>query len=122
MVLAHESLNRSPKKNWVENAGQLPAYIQHIAKDIHEEKGVPLSIAIPTAIAAVKRWAAGVGNVSPETRAKAAAAVAEWEALKVKAHAKSLSITEQVRVIDLAVSPPKRTLLARLLSRMKGSS
>jgi phage head maturation protease len=87
--LTHEPLDRSPKKNWVEMAGQLPAYIQHIAKDIHEEKGVPLDVAIPTAIAAVKRWAAGGGNVNPDTRAKAAAAVAEWEALKAKSHARS---------------------------------
>jgi HK97 family phage prohead protease len=87
--VGHESLDRSPKKNWVELAGQLPAYIQHIAKDIHEQQGVPLSVAIPTAIAAVKRWASGVGNVKADTRAKAAAAVAEWEALKAKSHARS---------------------------------
>lgn len=87
--VGHESLDRSPKKNWVEKSGQLPGYIQHIAKDIHEQKGVPLSTAIPTAIAAVKRWAAGGGNVNADTRAKAAQAVAEWEALKAKAHMKS---------------------------------
>lgn len=87
--MAHEPLNRSPRKNWVENAGELPAYIQHIARDIHEQKGLPLSAAIPTAIAAVKRWAAGGGNVNADTRAKAAQAVAEWEALKAKSHARS---------------------------------
>lgn len=87
--MAHESLNRSPKKNWVEMAGQLPAYIQHIANDLHQEQGMPLERAIPTAIAAVKRWAAGGGNVKPETRAKAAKAVAEWEALKAKSRARA---------------------------------
>lgn len=82
--MVHEPLDRSPKKNWVEKSGQLPAYIQHIAKDIHEKGGKSLSHAIAIAIAAVKRWATGQGNVNADTRAKAAAAVAEWEALKVK--------------------------------------
>lgn len=85
--MTHESLNRSPKKNWVEKAGQLPAYIQHIAKDIHEEKGVPLEKAIPMAIAAVKKWARGGDDVNPDTQAKAAKAVAEWEKLKAASHA-----------------------------------
>jgi hypothetical protein len=80
--LAHESLDRSPKKNWVERAGQLPAAIQHMAKDIHEERGLPLEQAIPIAISQAKKLAAK-GN------AKYVAAVAEWEALKAKSHAKS---------------------------------
>jgi phage head maturation protease len=87
--MAHEPLNRSPKKNWVEMAGELPAYIQHIAKDLAEKQGMPMERAIPTAIAAVKRWAAGGGDVKPDTRAKAAAAVAEWEKLKAKSHART---------------------------------
>lgn len=90
LKLAHESLNRSPKRNWIEAVGgQLPAYIQHIAKDISEERGVPLDRAIPIAIGTVKRWARGGGGVKGDTIAKAAAAVAEWEALKAKAHAKT---------------------------------
>jgi hypothetical protein len=84
LALAHESLDRSPKKNWVENSGQLPAYIEHIAKDLHEERGMPLSRAIATAISRVKVWAAGGDHVKPDTQAKAAQAVAEWEALKAK--------------------------------------
>lgn len=82
--LSHESLDRSPKKNWVENSGQLPAYIQHIAKDLHEERGMPLSRAIATAISRVKVWAAGGDHVKPDTQAKAVKALAEWEALKAK--------------------------------------
>jgi phage head maturation protease len=78
------SLDSSPKKNWVENAGELPGYIREIARSIHEKRGMPLEQAIPIAIAQVKRWAAGGGDVEPDTRAKAAAAVAEWEALKAK--------------------------------------
>jgi hypothetical protein len=88
LAMGHESLDRSPKKNWVENAGQLPAYIQHIAKDLHEERGMPLSRAIATAISRCKAWAAGGDNVKPDTRAKAAKAIAEWEALKAKNKAK----------------------------------
>lgn len=79
--MRHESLNRSPRKNWVELAGELPAMVQHIAKDIHEERGIPLSMAIPIAIAQVKKLAAK-GNK------EAAKAVAEWEALKAKSKAR----------------------------------
>lgn len=88
-ALGHESLDHSPKKNWVEESGQLPAYIQHIAKDLHEERGMTLSHAIAVAISKVKKWAAGGDNVKADTRAKAAAAVAEWEALKAKNAARS---------------------------------
>lgn len=107
MALTDESLNVSPKKNWVESAGQLPRYIRKIALDIHEQKGVPLSVAIPTAIAAVKRWASGAGNVNADTRAKAQAAVAEWERLKAKAHTKNLTAAKARRVIDLARKAPR---------------
>lgn len=78
------SLNRSPRKNWVEDAGELPPYIREIARSIERKRGMPLSQAIPIAIAQVKKWAAGGENVSAATRAKAAKAVAAWEALKAK--------------------------------------
>lgn len=90
--LAHkpgESLDRSPKKNWVERAGGLPKYINDIAHDLHTERGMTISRAIATAISKVKKWAAGGDNVKPDTRAKAAAALAEWETLKAKSKAKS---------------------------------
>jgi len=38
---------------------------------------------------AVKRWAAGEGHVTAKTRAKAAEAVAHWEALKAASHARA---------------------------------
>jgi hypothetical protein len=47
------------------------------------------SQAIQMAVGVVKRWAAGEGNVTAKTRAKAAAAVAEWEAKKAASHAKT---------------------------------
>ncbi len=79
------SLNHSPKKNWVEKNGGLPNYICHIAKAVGKGSGSGGSIAI--AIGVAKKWASGAGKVTPATRAKASAAVAQWEALKARAHA-----------------------------------
>lgn len=82
------SLDRNPgKSNWVQDNGGLPNYICHIVKAIHGD-GMDVSRAIAIAVGRVKKWAAGVGDVDPDTRAKAAKAVAEWEALKAKARAK----------------------------------
>jgi 2'-5' RNA ligase len=78
------SLDRSPKKNWVENTGELPGYVREIARSIERKRGVPLSRAIALAIGAIKRWARGGGDVDVDTRAKAAAALASWEALKAR--------------------------------------
>lgn len=83
------SLDRSPKENWVDKVGGLPSYIERIAKHLHSERGMTISHAIAAAINRVKKWAAGGQNVSPETRAKAAKAVAEWEAKKAKSRAKT---------------------------------
>jgi hypothetical protein len=80
------SLNKSPKKNWVDKAGHLPNYICHIAKAVGKH-GHSTSGSIAIAIGTVKKWAAGGGGVNADTRAKAARAVAQWEALKAKAHA-----------------------------------
>jgi hypothetical protein len=79
------SLNRSPRKNWVEQAGDLPGYIREVARAIEREQGLALDRAIPIAIGRIKKWARGGGDVTAETRAKAATAVAAWEALKAKA-------------------------------------
>ncbi len=65
---------------------QLPAYIQNVAKALMRN-GKSKSQAIQIAIGTVKNWAEGKGNVSPEVRAAAAKAVAEWEAAKAKARA-----------------------------------
>lgn len=82
-------------KNWVTEtpapdstlggAGALPKYISFIAGRLHEQ-GHSTSEAIALAVAAVKRWAAGGGDhVSPVVRARAAAALAEWEAKRALA-------------------------------------
>jgi hypothetical protein len=84
------SLAKKPgKNNWVEHTspGHLPNYICHIAKAIHRGKGHDTSSAIAIAVGVAKNWAHGHGKVTPATRAKAARAVAQWEALKAKAHA-----------------------------------
>jgi len=95
---SHPSLERAPGKadNWVEKAGGLPPYIERIAKHLHSDKGMTISHAIATAVNTVKRWCQG-GTVSktsgpeksqgvtPQTKAKACAAVAQWNAKKAKA-------------------------------------
>lgn len=77
------SLDRSPEKNWVENAGNLPPYIRKLARAI-EKEGHDLSSAIAIAIGRSKDWAKGGDGVDADTQAKAAKAVAQWEALKAK--------------------------------------
>jgi 2'-5' RNA ligase len=75
---------------WGDKTAQLPAYIQNIAhallRDGHDE-----SEAIQLAVGAVRRWAAGGGKVTPEVRAAAAAALAEWEKLKAE-HSKTKAL------------------------------
>ena len=77
-------LDWSPKKNWVENAGGLPKYIEDIALALIRDHGMKREHAIPVAINRVKKWAAGADGTKPDTKVKAAAALAEWEALKAK--------------------------------------
>jgi len=86
--LAGCTLNKSPGKNWVEGAGGLPEYICRIARAIHRT-GKTVSQAIAIAVSRVKKWAAGADDVDADTRAKAAKALAQWEALKVKNKAKT---------------------------------
>lgn len=79
----YATLNKSPKKNWVENAGGLPAYVRGVARGIAKSHGGNVtSRDIAIAIARMKVWAAGGGHVSPAVQAAAAKAVAQWEAMK----------------------------------------
>ena len=66
---------------------RLPGYIREIAHALIRA-GHPKSRAIQLAIGVAQRWARGEGKVKASTRAKAAAAVAEWEAAKAAARAK----------------------------------
>ncbi len=78
--------------NWVEavqkprgkHPSSLPPYIEGIARHL-QAKGMSTSHAIASAINTVKKWAAGGGNVTPATQAKATTAVAQWEKMKAKA-------------------------------------
>jgi hypothetical protein len=76
--------NKKGKTNWVEKSGGLPSYINRIAKHLHSEKGMDVSKAIASAVNTVKKWCAGGDNVKADTKAKACAAVAEWEAKKAQ--------------------------------------
>lgn len=80
------TLNRSRRRNWVENSPmkRLPKYIRIVANGLLKN-GHSVSRAIALAVAAVKRWARGGDNVRPKVQAAAAAAVAQWEALKASA-------------------------------------
>ena len=77
------SLDASPKKNWVENAGGLPPYVRKLARGIMKS-GKSKEQAIAIAISRVKKWAAGGDDVDADTRAKSAKAAAQWEAAKAK--------------------------------------
>jgi hypothetical protein len=93
---------------WRDKSRKLPDYIENVARGIMQGGVADKSRAIATAIAAVKRWAAGGGKVSPEVRAAAAKAIAEWEALKASAHAHAnesggaVSLTWNGQAVDLA--------------------
>lgn len=87
-------LDRSPRKNWVEEQGGLPSYIERIA--IHlVRKGFSHQRAIATAILTAKRWCAtgevhqwpGIQRINMGSRAQACAAVARWEQMKAAARA-----------------------------------
>lgn len=76
------------KDNWLEAQGDtLDPFIRAIAHALMRN-GKSRSHAIAIAIATVKRWAAGGGEVTAKTRAKAVKAVARWEKSKLKAAAK----------------------------------
>jgi hypothetical protein len=84
---------------------QLPAYIQNIAA-VLQRNGHSESQAIQLAIGACQRWARGGGNVSPEVRAAAAKAIAEWSAAKATAHSHANDGTEAVELaFDEALHP-----------------
>lgn len=111
-----------PRDNWVEATGQLPSYIERIAKHLHYEQGYTISRAIATAINTVKRWARGGTvrangghRVTPKTQAQAAKALAEWTALKARNRARTAArdhtapTGERGDVVDLVKPADKLT-------------
>ncbi|HJT94808.1 MAG TPA: phage portal protein, partial [Mycobacterium sp.] len=90
-------------KNWVTSVGGLPLFIRAIAHALMRN-GHSESEAIQLAVGVVQNWASGRGKVKPETKAKAAAALAEWEAKKAASHAKSAAKRGALNA-DLVQSP-----------------
>ena len=81
--------------NWVEAVGgEIPDYISQIALALIRS-GKTKSQAISIAISRCKAWAAGGDGVNADTRAKAAKAIAEWNALRAKAAAKKAAKTKK---------------------------
>lgn len=81
------SLDESPGSNWVQEAGGLPEYLCEVARAV-KRTGKSTSQAIAIAVSRMKVWATGKG-VDKDTQAKAAKALAEWEAKRAKTHAKT---------------------------------
>ena len=69
------------KQNWVDKAGGLPPFIRAVAHALIRA-GHSQSQAIQLAVGVIRRWAAGGGDVTAKTRAKAAATIARWDAMK----------------------------------------
>jgi hypothetical protein len=82
-----ELLNKPGKTNWVEKSGGLPSYIKRIAKHL-QANGMAEGHAIAAAHNTCVRWAAGGDGVTAATQAKAAAALAEWNAKAAAGHGK----------------------------------
>lgn len=108
MACKHPPLPNKPGDNWVSKQGGLPEMIDCVARAIFhsgKSKG-DVSKAVQLAVGAVENWASGQGNVTPRTRAKAEAAVAEFKAKAAKSKAetaaKNLS-NESDKHVDLAV-------------------
>lgn len=86
LAMGKDSLAEVPgKNNWIEKTSDfgLPKYIAELARGMMK-RGMTKSRAISSAIHMCKVWAAGGKNVKPDTRAKAAEAIAQWSALKAK--------------------------------------
>lgn len=91
--------------NWVTKGGGLAAYIRAVAHAVRR-KGMSESEAIQLAIGVIRNWAAGKGNVSAATRARAGKALAAWERLKGGSHSHS---RQAAGAVDLAIrTPPRR--------------
>lgn len=101
--------------NWIERAGgRLPTYICKVAKGIMKS-GRSKSSAIAMAISQIKKWAAGGEDVNADTRAKAAKALAQWEALKAKAKGKKVvkASNGQADYLFLSVASDFNTAIVR---------
>ena len=100
----HEKVGHTNQGLWHHKGMQLPAYVQHVANDLIAS-GHPESEAVQMAIGIIKNWATGGGgNVKPDTRAKAVAALAEWERLKAQAHVTSAATAKRATITASSVN------------------
>ena len=83
-------LDWSPRKNWIDQNGGLPRYIEEVSIGIMKS-GKTREQAIPIAISRIKRWAAGLDGVTKKTQIKSVKALALWEKMKASARAKRLA-------------------------------
>lgn len=87
--------------NWVTRVNGLPLYIRAIAQ-AQLRSGKTEQEAIRLAVGIVRRWAHGAGKVTPATRARAAAALAEWDRKKAQSHVHDHAQEVTVTTLDLA--------------------
>jgi hypothetical protein len=104
----HERVGPGPL--WHHKDLQLPAYIQHVANDLRE-KGHDESKAIAMAVGIVRDWAAGrmphgKGHIHPDVRAAARKAMAEWEAVKAKAHSETAAKDSERGTVKATATSP----------------
>ena len=99
----HEKVGHTNQGLWHHKGMQLPAYVQHVANDLIAS-GHPESEAVQMAIGIIKNWATGQGNVKPDTRAKAVAALAEWERLKAQSHVTSAATAKRAVITAASVN------------------
>ena len=91
-------LSASTSDNWVARNGGLPSYVRGVARGIaRKHGGVVTSADIAEAKSRMEDWAATSKN--PAVRAAAAAALAQWAALRAKA-----AVHDHSRTVDMGKS------------------
>lgn len=91
--------------NWLEKVGGLDPYLEEVANAIHTKRGKTISNAIQIAWGMIRKWATGGGDVNPDTRAKAAAAVQNMEAKRARNRGLALAADPRIDLaeyVDLA--------------------
>lgn len=91
VVCHHPPIPHSSGQNWIEQVhGSVPHMMDCVARALYWGRGIAAGDkqrAFKMAVGIVEDWAAGRRNAKPNTQAQAAAAVAQWEALRAKAAA-----------------------------------
>ena len=86
---------------WRHKGWKLPNYVENVARGIMKT-GKSRSHAIQIAIGVLRNWANGGGDVTPEVRAAAAKALAQWEQLKARAKgSKTMATTTTASRVEL---------------------